>query len=74
MRITVRLFATLRSGRFNEEIREYSPGTTVVQVAGDLHISAEELALILVNGVSARPEKPLNEGDVLALFPPVGGG
>lgn len=45
-----------------------------MQVAGDLHIPEEELALILVNGVSGRPEKSLNEGDVLALFPPVGGG
>jgi sulfur-carrier protein len=74
MIITVKLFATLRNGRFKVEPREYPPLSTVEQVVADLNITREEVAMILVNGHSAGPDKQLNDGDTLALFPPVGGG
>jgi sulfur-carrier protein len=74
MIITVKLFATLRAGRFKVETREYPPLATVGHVAADLNIAKEELAMILINGHSAEPDKQLNDGDTLALFPPVGGG
>ena len=32
MRITVKLFATFRRGRFDAEVREVPPGTTVSNV------------------------------------------
>jgi len=74
MRITVRLFATLRTNRFKEDTREYPAGTTVAQVADDLKIFSGELALILVNGHTASFDQELNDNDILSLFPPVGGG
>ncbi len=74
MKITVKLFATLRTGRFKAESREYAPGTTVAGVARELNIPREELALILINGRSAEPDSELSDGDTLSLFPPVGGG
>jgi len=74
MVVTVKLFATLRTGRFKAESREYEPGITVAGVAGDLNIPRTELALLLINGRAAQPESELKDGDTLSLFPPVGGG
>ena len=74
MEVTVKLFATLRNGRFKTDTRCYAPGTTVQQIAEDLKIPLAELSLTLLNGQAALPEQVLTEGDTLALFPPVGGG
>lgn len=74
MEVTVKLFATLRNGRFKTEARCLAPGTTVRQVVQELKIPLEELSLILLNGQAALPEQELNDGDMLSLFPPVGGG
>lgn len=74
MQITVKLFATLRTGRFKTEVREYPQGTSVFDVAEDLQISKEELALMLVNGISIESGHILQNKDTLAIFPPVGGG
>jgi len=72
--VTVKLFATLRNGRFKSETRSLAPGTTVGQVLRELKIPVEELSLTLLNGQPALPEQALCDGDTLALFPPVGGG
>ncbi len=74
MEVTVKLFATLRNGRFKTETRCYGPGTTIRQVAGELKIPLEELSLTLLNGQTALPDQELSDGDTLSLFPPVGGG
>ena len=74
MEVTVKLFATLRNGRFKTEMRCYAPGTTVRQIAEDLRIPLAELSLTLLNGQAALPEQVLTEGDTLSMFPPVGGG
>lgn len=74
LEVTVRLFATLRNGRFKTETRCFAPGTTVQQVAQELKIPLEELSLTLLNGQTALPEQELSDGDILSLFPPVGGG
>lgn len=74
MKITVKLFATFRVGRFKEDVRDYPPGTECCQVAEDLGISPDALGVILVNGRHAPVDRPLEEGDTLSLFPLVGGG
>ena len=74
MQITVKLFATLRTNRFKVETRQYPAGTTIVQVAEDLDIPKEELAITMVNGILLEIDHVLQDGDTLALFPPVGGG
>jgi len=74
MQITVKLFATLRKGRFKVSSLELVPGTEVGQVADQLKIPREDLALIFVNGRDAELDHVLKEGDTLSLFPPVGGG
>ena len=37
-------------------------------------VNADEVHIILINGVSSPPDRVLGEGDRLGLFPAVGGG
>lgn len=72
--IEVRFFATLRNGR--GKITEIT--AEEVSSAGDIlrrfDIPAEEVAILLINGFHSKPEDPVKDGDVISLFPPVGGG
>jgi len=74
MKITVKLFATLRD--FGPEIKELSvpENSTVESVVTSLNLPKEIPLLTIVNGVHTDPKATLQAGDVLALFPPVGGG
>ncbi|HCF49322.1 MAG TPA: molybdopterin synthase sulfur carrier subunit [Syntrophomonas sp.] len=76
MKITVKLFANLRKGRFKVNDLEFPEGTNVLQVLNDLSIDAEEMkiGIIFVNGRHASFDTVLKEQDVLAIFPPVAGG
>lgn len=74
MQITVKLFATLRVGRFEEKTLEFSGGTTVGGVIGELALPEKEVTLIFINGRHADLTTVLSAGDTLSLFPPVGGG
>jgi sulfur-carrier protein len=74
MRITVRLYATLREGRAPEESLELPPGTSVSAVIKELKLPESVVTLIFVNGRHASPDTTLDEGDEVALFPPIGGG
>ena len=72
--IEVRVFATLRQGR--EKVTMLSPES--IACAGDIlarmNIPKEEVSILLINGFHQKPESPVKDGDVVALFPPVGGG
>lgn len=74
MRVTVKLFATFRDGRFKVEQRDVPSGTDVAQIVRSLVIPESELGIVLINGRHASLEQPLSEGDTLSLFPLVGGG
>ncbi len=72
--IEVRVFATLRQGR--QKVTMLSPED--IHCAGDilekLNIPGEEVSILLINGFHQRPDTPVRDGDIVALFPPVGGG
>jgi len=72
--VEVRLFATFREGRQNKYFLELDDGTTVLDVLNLLNINPEEASIILINGKNVDVTKVLSNGDVLSLFPPVGGG
>ena len=72
--MTVKLFATLREGRFAMDTLELQSGATVDGVIRHLSISGKEAALILLNSRHATLSTELADGDTLAIFPPVGGG
>ncbi len=74
MQITVKLFATFRNGRFSVEQREYPAGALCRDVVADVGISEGELGIVLLNGRHVQLEQELKGGDVLSLFPLVGGG
>ena len=74
MRIRIKLFATLREGRFEEMVEDFATGATVATVIESLRISDREVKIIFVNNRHADRERLLHEGDTLALFPPIGGG
>ena len=74
MKIRVKLFATLRDGRFEEEVREYTARATVGRVLEDLGIPESEVKVVFVNNRHASEDRVLADGDVIGIFPPIGGG
>ncbi len=74
MKVTVKLFASFQAGRFKIEVREYPDQTQIGTVVRELNIPEEEVGILLLNAVHAKMEQPLSEGDLLAIFPLVGGG
>jgi molybdopterin converting factor small subunit len=74
MQITVKLFATLRVNREKIMTLEVEDGTTPRMISERLEIPVVDVAIIMVNGRSVPLDHKLVENDVLALFPPVGGG
>lgn len=74
MNITVKLFASFRTGRFDIEVRNYPDGTTVADVADSLNLPQSELGIMIINSRHVKLDRLLVEGDTLALFPLLGGG
>lgn len=72
--IEVRLFATLRESRGKIQMLPADNFTCAGDIIGFLNVPAEEVAILLINGFHKKPHDPVKDGDVVALFPPVGGG
>lgn len=79
MKVAVRAFATLTAllppgeppGHASFEVGE---GTTLRDMLDALTIPAGLSYLVLVNGQEVSPERVLEPGDVVTLFPPLVGG
>ncbi len=74
MKVEIRLFASLRKYGLPQEEMELVEGTTVGNLLEKIGIPPSEVAITLVNGRHAQKELPLNDGETLALFPPIAGG
>jgi sulfur carrier protein len=74
MEVNVKLFATLRDGRFKEEKANINENTQISDIISKYNIPKEEVKICLVNGRDADLNQTLKNGDTLSLFPPVGGG
>jgi sulfur carrier protein len=72
--IEVRLFATLREGREKIVFLEPDKFSKAADVLEHLNIPAGEVAILLITGRHSAPGDAVRDKDVLALFPPVGGG
>ena len=72
--IEVRLFATLREGRGKVQMLDAADTAVAGDIISRLEIPAEEVAILLINGFHQKPETPVKDGDIVAIFPPVGGG
>lgn len=72
--IEVRVFATLRQGRDKVTMLEPQGIRCAADVLEKMNIPAGEVSILLVNGFHQTPESAVKDGDIVALFPPVGGG
>ena len=72
--IEVRLFTTLREGRGKIQMLNAADFATAGDIIRRLEIPLEEVAILLINGFHKKPENEVKDGDIVALFPPVGGG
>jgi molybdopterin converting factor small subunit len=74
MLVTVKLFATFRTGRFDVARQEHPAGTTVGGIVDVLGIPRSEIGILMVSGRHVELEQQLAPGDTLSIFPLVGGG
>jgi len=74
MTIEVKTFANLRSLFSPVDSYPVNPGDTVLDVMSRLNIPPEKVTIIFINNKHAEESTVLNDGDVLGLFPPIGGG
>ncbi len=74
MQVQVKLFANFREGRFIKQDKELPAGTTAGQVVDDLNIDREDVGVLMLNFRHCKFETVLQEGDIYAIFPIIGGG
>ncbi len=80
MQIDVKLYATLKSyAPSNLEIGESFPlileGGSVDEALQKLNIPPEKAKIIMINGIRVEDTSQLmKDGDLLVVFPPIGGG
>ena len=72
--IEIRLFATFREGREKIYYMEAEKIKKVSDALEILRIPEEEVAVCLINGRHSKVDTEVKDGDILAVFPPVGGG
>lgn len=74
MKLTVKLFAYFRDNRFVAEVKEYPPGITVGEIIAQLEINPDDVGITMLNSRHCQPTSQPAEGDILAIFPVIGGG
>ena len=72
--IEVRLFATLRQGRQKVYQLESGSVKTVQDIMAAVDVPRSEVNIMLINGFHQKPETVVKDGDIVSLFPAVGGG
>ncbi len=72
--VTVRLFATLRKNREKEIKMDLPNGSTIKEVIKILDISEGQATILMVNGKRVSITDTLKNNDIVAIFPPIGGG
>jgi len=76
IRITVKLFAQYRENRFKIQEFTYPAGITAGDVIVNTGVDTGKypLGILMANGRHIKDDYILKDGDVLAIFPKVGGG
>jgi molybdopterin converting factor small subunit len=72
--VEVRLFATLREGRFDKQTIEQTEAVSIGDLMEHLGIPIDQVGILLVNGKNTSVEHKLTSNDVVSLFPAIGGG
>ncbi len=74
MQLTVKLFATFRENRFAVAEKTYPETATVGDIIADLGIDAGEVGVTMLNSKHCQLTTQPSDGDILAIFPVIGGG
>lgn len=84
MNITLKLFASLTdylppAAKYTNIVElDIAPEVTISQLVEQYRLPEKQVHLVLVNGTYIAPEqrasRTLQEGDVLAIWPPIAGG
>ncbi len=74
MQVTVKLFAGLRQGRFTAQNFAVADRINIARVVEKLEIADAEVGILLCNGRHTELSRELKDGDIVAIFPKVGGG
>ena len=74
MKLTIKLFAYFRDGRFSSNELEYPAGITVGEIVDALGISRDDIGITMINSKHCSFDDAPSESDILAIFPLVGGG
>ncbi len=74
MQVKVKLFASLKDGRFETGCVKLPEGSTVQAVLEIAGIPQDDVSIIFVNNLHAGFDRRLMEGDTVCFFPPIGGG
>ena len=84
MRITFKLYASLtehlppEARQGNAVALDIAPDATIADIIAPFNLPMKLVHLVLINGVDVAPaeraSRTLNEGDVLAIWPPIAGG
>jgi molybdopterin converting factor small subunit len=74
--ITVKLFAHYRQNKFSVKEFTYNDDFKIENIINDIGIDIDKypIGIILVNGKHVDENYVVNDGDVLSIFPKVGGG
>jgi sulfur carrier protein len=74
MVVEVRLFVTFRKGRFQKKQMQPPEGTSLKNLFKQLKIPAEQVGILLVNGLGAVHKQKLRPHDIVSIFPLIAGG
>ncbi len=79
MKVEVFLYASLAKYMPNKKIgkgmiMEINEGTKIVKHLKEMNIPANAAKLVFLNGIHAKGDEILKDGDRLGVFPPIGGG
>lgn len=80
MKIEMNLFASLarylpdQAVPHGGRMLEIAEGTTIVEILRRLGVPLDKVKVLFLNGVHARGDEILKEGDRVGVFPPVAGG
>lgn len=72
--IEVRLFATFRENRKKIDFLSSDEVKTALDIVNYYGIDPNEVAICLINGFHSKLDANVKDEDIVALFPPVGGG
>jgi sulfur carrier protein len=74
MKLEIKLFASLQKYMPNVKKVELNGNSTVLDLLKKIGMSFSEVSIILVNGHQVKLDHTLNQGDTVAIFPPIAGG